>query len=225
MKNVKQVSLIGIMLLIISAWFMVSADIRRENHSLKKDNLWIEQPDPGGTYYAIAEHPVDYTWNMVGCGETAFAATWRLLMVDLSDTTNFPHANTNGVIFDSIRYSTVSSVSKRWNVRLGVVTQTGSTNGDVDWFYFYSWSALSVINSLYDLSRPVNTLLSGSTPVFFKTTNVTDDSTAYDNDDAWTTILGGSTMLGVGDIVLEMIEVEDAATITLYDLKIEYRTE
>lgn len=80
--------------------------------------------DDGGRTYQAEMEIIQDNGTLGITGHTMF------VMVDLSDTTNFPHTRTNSIIIKGIRYS-LTPASGTWSVYLAVVDENDATDGTV----------------------------------------------------------------------------------------------
>lgn len=144
----------------------------------------------------------------------AVTGSTAAIVIDLSDTSNFPHKNTShlrviaaDVLIDQVAAGTST-------VKLGVLTSVNASSGTVNWFHTVS-NALNVSNTNKNVSRywtPAEIDLSvegvNSTPKFLsldktRITPVEGRPLLWQNDIPLRTPTGGSAAPAKGDLVAE----------------------
>lgn len=75
----------------------------------------------------------------VSTQQTVGSATTYFMLIDLSDTTTYPHAQTDGIVIDHISWSTLANANSNGTMDIGVVTEVDATNGSCDFFYHADW--------------------------------------------------------------------------------------
>lgn len=168
--------------------------------------------------------------------ETAAAtASTSAVIIDLSDTTNYPHKETGYVVVDSIRIQVDKAAASTCTVRVGVVNFVNSSTGSVTWFATNE-NLLNVSNTDNDpllhygmfpiklyVTRAATADTQGGTP-FLLSNETTNGSTTYQNDVALPSpILSGSSRPGVGDVVIDINKTATAAI--TFGVEISYHTE
>jgi|GEM_PF-5401521 len=148
-------------------------------------------------------------------GITASTST---ILIDLSDTTNFPHEKTGYACLTNIRINVDKVAASTATIKIGVVTEVGATNGDVEWFFSKVFEADTVGTHLVEnvnfapavIRAYVNS--SGGTP-YLLSSDRTTDSTVYQTDVGLPTTAdtGGGVFPSAGDIVLR-VEYETGAS-------------
>lgn len=139
-------------------------------------------------------------YNRTGISADAYA-----IIVDLSDTTNFPHSNTGYLVISRLKVALELASNSVGTVKIGVITRINGTNADLDFFFAvpFEKSAVRRVLSINDFSPNRRKLeLSGEVPVNF-ITNVRSDAVAAVNTGA---TLGsprgsGTVTPAVGDII------------------------
>ena len=154
------------------------------------------------------------------------AADTPYVLVDLSDTTNFPHSGTNELHVLGLMLSAEKASDGVYDVYVGVVTENDADDGSVSWLY--QWNLESVLNPTDSTDRfhqYVDFTLGGSNPeginclvesgalVRFVTNNTQADSANWQNDTNRTSPVGATTKPGVGDIVVFVDEVSGSGTL------------
>ena len=160
------------------------------------------------------------------CYEEAgdIAASTPYLIIDLSDTTNFPHEDTNAIQVVGWRFQGDISGTHEWHAHLGVVTENDATNGTAE---FFADKVLINLTGIFETStywedRPLDTWIEDDS-LLYVTTNITSESTIWQNDAAISATVGGTQFVAAGDLVLYMIEVANGSTAD-FSLCIEYDT-
>ena len=132
------------------------------------------------------------------------------VLVDLSDTTNFPHANTNHIV---LRGLNVVTGNANFDVYVGVVVENDATDGTAHWIYYSNGiTSESYRVPEHGLVLAVDTT---NTRLRFARTNSTQaDSVNWQNDTNRVSPVGSATKPGVGDLVLWLDETAGAETVT-----------
>lgn len=146
----------------------------------------------------------------------AVSASTQIIMVDISDTVNYPHPFGNAMAVSKV-FLTANSMLGGSNIssgtmQLGVVTYVGNSTGTVEWFSGYSYYNTSSGTINYnDFVAPMYTRTyvqkvvngDGVTP-YFGTNSVTSGSSAYTVSKVLPTSLGTSSPPAIGDIILNI---------------------
>lgn len=147
------------------------------------------------------------------------------ILVDRSDTTNFPHSlvGINGLEIAQIHIDWETNVSATTTGKLGVIASSSpdGANVDVYWFETFSFSTVNDLNSFNGrqsktISYSPSTVkldLSNGTPASF----ITNDSLLWTTSYATTTKLispNGYISPGVGDLVMDIYDQKGTATTT-----------
>ncbi len=126
----------------------------------------------------------------------AVAADTPYVLVDLSDTTNFPHKLTNGLILKGLD---VYSDSADFDVYVGVVIENDATNGTAKWIYYHKGSGAEDFRvpehglNLCVISGALTNVVSNSQQA---------DNTNWQNDVDRVSPVGSTTKPGAGDLVV-----------------------
>jgi len=156
-------------------------------------------------------------------GAEGVSASTPYVLVDLSDTTNFPHTQTAEVHLLGLHLDTEKH-GGGFDVWVGVVTENDATDGSVTWLHRFDLEALNTygiepqhreIDFTLGASNPqgVNCAVrSGATP--FLISNLTQaDNVNWQNDTNRASPAGSTTKPGAGDIVVWVEEVVDDGTL------------
>ena len=141
---------------------------------------------------------------------TTVVVSTSAVLIDVSDTTNWPHGETGEVQINFIRVSVDKAAASTATVGIGVVTALSASNGNVTWVYGLS-SLHNVSNT--SLGEVVDFQPSwiglkaipadGSTPDILSN-DTTSASSVYQNDTILPSTSGTDVAPAVGDIVLEL---------------------
>ena len=153
------------------------------------------------------------------------ADKWAVL-VDLSDTTNFPHHATDSIILKQLQLDGALSAANHWDTSVGVVTGVYTTGTDIEWIRSSTpiEAALIRFDSTWTVpEHGLNLSVSnGSLPFVVSneitTTGLITSATVLSSTGAF------STMVGIGDLILWADEIVDGAAFTL-TVEIAYDTE
>jgi len=149
------------------------------------------------------------------------------ILIDLSDTTNYPHKETGYLSIDAIIIEVDKAAATTFTAKVGVVSAVNSATGTVTWFTG-SAQTLNVSNTnanVYYNFHPyiINTRVNpvapttgantpdGATP-YISTNDYTRGSTVYQTDVNLPTSLDTSAAPAAGDILLEITKASAAAT-------------
>lgn len=136
------------------------------------------------------------------------ASAWALL-VDLSDTVNWPHDDTGRIDISLINAMVDRSANSVGQMQLGVITRLSATNGDVTVIAALAFEN----NSETHIARDINLSPSqvkcgvdgdGNTPYMVTNARVLND-TGLQNDTAIASAIGTNVIPAVGDIVLRFL--------------------
>lgn len=147
------------------------------------------------------------------------------LLVDLSNTTDWPHTATNEIILKSVAVQgTVGGAHASWYLNVGVVVENDATNGTAAWID----SQIAISGTF---SPPQRTFAEGglnlrtaSDTLVYGVTNSTNDRTLWQNDVGITATVGTTGTVGVGDLVILADEISDGATFD-FSVCVDYDTE
>lgn len=70
-------------------------------------------------------------------GAEAVAASTAYVLVDLSDTANYPHANANAIHLQALRLVTEKASDGAFDIWVGVVVENDDTDGTVKWLHVW----------------------------------------------------------------------------------------
>ncbi len=155
-----------------------------------------------------------------------------VVVIDLSDTTNWPHTETGQINISSIRFEFDKTAASTATVKLGVVNEIDASTGSVTWFYSKE-NTLNVSNTgIESLISPTPTLIrlrvnpngpqtDGLTP-YILSNDKTSGSTTYQTDVGLPSPVNNSTLPGFGDLIMSVVNGASAITI---NLEIQYHTE
>lgn len=200
---------------------------------LGKNRMWVKVALDGETAWAPTVYGASEEWFYLYADASITASTYYIV-VDMSDTTNFPHSDTGAWKLHDINgeVCVLDSNTTEWNIRLGIVTRVDATNGDVWWFHGIRVDASAPCDPagaskkpLFPEDRYLSGELDGATPKYFGGTSKSINSTNWQSDVNLTTFMGQSQPPAVGDLVVEAIEVDGTPEGTLdFRIGIAYTT-
>lgn len=182
-------------------------------------------------------------WSLVKDQTVVASSTWTFstavtstatILIDLSDTTNWPHKKNRQINISSIRMIVDKAAAGTFAARVGVVTFVDVSSGSVTWFWHLG-SGLNVSNTAnsqlttgeYFYKCRVNPLVpvsvaEGTTP-FIISNSKTLGSTVYQTDVPLPSLLPvGPVFPGVGDIVMD---ISKGSTLQSLQVEIAYHAE
>lgn len=163
------------------------------------------------------------TWT-VCLGAEAVAADTAYVLVDLSDSTNFPHTETNWINVLGLMASVETQTDGDYDLWIGVISEVDATNGTAEWFDVLHCEALQNATDdqgHFDFVRDYTLggaapdgincrVVSGATP-YLATNQTQAGNTNWQTDTGLASPVGaagGATgKPGAGDIVLWVEEV------------------
>lgn len=163
---------------------------------------------------------------VVVLGAEAVAASTPYVLVDLSDTTNFPHNLTSGLHLLGLVLSAEKASDGVYDVWVGVVTENDATDGSVTWAaVFHLESVHNPTDSTDRALCQVDLTLGGRNPnganlevvggalPFFASNLSQADNNNWQNDVDRASPVGTTTKVGVGDLVVWVEEVSGTGTL------------
>jgi len=152
------------------------------------------------------------------------------IIIDLSDTTNWPHSDEGEIQVNWLRVSVDKLAASSATVKIGVVNFVNSSTGSVTWFHSVSslhnlsntnvGGAIDLQPSWISLKAIPGVLTEGITP-YVLSNDTTEGSTTYQDDVTLPTTLGTYTAPGVGDIVVALTKPGVAST-AIFTIEILY---
>lgn len=155
----------------------------------------------------------------------AAAASTATILIDLSDTTNWPHKETREINISSLRVNFDKVAATTGTVKIGVINHVNTSTGSVTWFFdssrflnvsnadndkFYNYTQNFIRTRVEGGTSGGTDALEGTTP-YILSNNKTNGSTTYQSDIKLTTLTGTNTAPGRGDIVMEWSKSDQAA--------------
>jgi hypothetical protein len=209
-----------------------------------KRSFWLKMGIVGVGVVAIAvlllvglqsEEPVARSNSAVGptvpfvaCIEEvgSIAGDTPYLLVDLSDTTNWPHTKTSRVIIKDVQWYGSISGANLWHSLLGVVTENDATDGSVVFVHNQVLTSLSgmFISDHVWPEHGVDLHIVDGIAENVASNIVHDDNVLWANTNAITATMGTTGTVGIGDLILYMDERTDGSTAN-FTLCIGYDTE
>lgn len=147
-----------------------------------------------------------------------------LIVIDLSDITNFPHTATNEVVLRGGHYKGGLDGNVHWDLKWGVVLENDATDGTVMWLHRQHRSRQSDFNqSWIYASGGLNTRVTSGALVYATSNIELSDSAVFSSGAVITSSVGMSSP-AAGDIVVWLDEIDDGATLE-YFICLGYDTE
>jgi hypothetical protein len=139
------------------------------------------------------------------------------IVIDLSNTVDWPHTDTGYVVFDDLSGTMcLQGATGAWDLQIGVITENDETDGTASWFF--STSIRGPEHTCREVSyrplRRISMALDGETPIDFATATK-EVSGDWSSSNALLTLFGTTTPPAVGDIVVRYTEVTDGATLKM----------
>ena len=147
-------------------------------------------------------------------------ASTSVILIDLSDSTNFPHSQTGYANITNLRVNVDKVAGSTMTIKVGVLSAVSGTVGTVEWFYSKILDADTVgthqVENINYAPGVIRTYVnsSGATP-YILSSDATTGSTVYQTDVGLptTNATGGAVFPAVGDIILRVdYEVGAAAS-------------
>jgi len=152
--------------------------------------------------------------------QAGLAAAKDIIMIDVSDITNFPHLKTGTVHITKLEISIKTDATFAGTLELGFLKNVDASNGDLYTFKKFSLGASQLIYE--DKSASPDSPIVCST-TFILTQTISVDDTAFQNDVAlpspYDDVAAYTTVSGDGDIVLRLTRT--AGTID-FNVSIQY---
>jgi len=162
----------------------------------------------------------DYRYLVSSLVISAITEDTAYILVDLSDTTNFRHKETNHLVVRQCQITTaVSAVDLFWQINVGVVVENSGTDGTAEYIVSaidfastsgmvgqtrtYEWPLNNGLN-LPGLNLKVD--ITNKTLTYLETNNKLADNAAWQNDTARTTPAGTANP-AVGDLIVYIDEI------------------
>lgn len=151
------------------------------------------------------------------------AADTAYLLIDLSDTTLWPHSDTATVLLRNYRLQGTVSGAHEWHLSLGVVTENDSTNGTAE---FVAQKMLVSVSGVFDSdhhwANPLDMWIEDDS-LLYVSTSMTETTTTWQNDAAITATINVTGFVAAGDIVLLVDEITSGSTVD-FGICVEYDT-
>lgn len=174
---------------------------------------------------AASDAPRRQTW-VASLGAEAVAASTPYVLVDLSDTTNFPHSEANWINLLQLILNSEKATDGAFDIWIGVIIENDATNGTAKWLHvFHLESVDNPTDSTDRFAQTIDFTAGGANPdgvncqvtsgvlVHVVTNQQQADSTNWQNDENRTSPVGATTKPGVGDLVVWVEETADGGTL------------
>jgi len=169
----------------------------------------------------------------------AVAASTGYVLVDLSDTTNYPHSGTNAIILKSLALEAEKKTGGGgFDIWVGVINEVDATNGSTNWIHVWhlETDVDATDNTRYiskkvyfsDLDLEVDADTAASEALRYIVSNIGHDGdTTWQNDTGLASPIGASGQTygkpGAGDLVVYVEETADSGTLD-FCISAEYDT-
>ena len=152
----------------------------------------------------------------------SISASANYVLVDLSDTTNFPHSETANLFLKKLILDTETIDDGEYNLYVGVITENDSEDGSVSWLHTFHLTTSEEgadgtrrIAETVDFCpggdpRGISLIVSGDALSSIVTNKTQADSPFWKNDTSRTSP-AGSSIPGVGDLVVFLEEISAGA--------------
>ncbi len=145
-------------------------------------------------------------------------ASTATILIDLSDTSNYPHNYTGSIDISFLKISVDKVDIATGSVKVGVITEISAVDATG---YFFADLAFSTANVSAHIEKTFNvtpstirTLIKGTTPFYFVTDDIFEADSQFQNDVLIPTAAGGNANAGKGDIVV-VVGARNAAQATI----------
>lgn len=159
-------------------------------------------------------------------GVEAVAASTPYVLVDLSDTTSFPHEETGEIHLLGLNLECEKATDGVFDIWVGVLTENDATNGSVTWiktFHLETSGNPTDSSDRYHADidftlggrnpQGANLLVSGGATPHIISNLSQADNVNWQNDENRISPAGSTTKPGVGDLVVWVEEVTNGGTI------------
>lgn len=129
------------------------------------------------------------------------------VLVDLSDTVNYPHRQTGAINVSSVRIDMGKVAATTGTLKIGVVTKVDTSSGSITWFFGHSFDRditgthITENSNYSDVS--VRTRVVAGSCTYIVSNDKDTNSTVFQTDVNLPTTFGTDTAPGVGDIVFK----------------------
>lgn len=151
------------------------------------------------------------------CDLEDLSADKYVILVDLSDTTNYPHYKTNRIILKNIQYVGNLSAAMSWRYRVGVIVAVDDTDINVEWIAASSLKRSMYFNeSWWPPEHGLSLEVRNATLENVATNSVSAIATLSTTTYISTCLVGAGALPGVGDLILFTDEISDTATLDFF---------
>ena len=147
-----------------------------------------------------------------------------VILVDLSDRTNYPHIHTNKIILKSLRYGGDLNSAKLWHIQMGVVTAVTTATTNIEWIWCSSRAKATAFDQRWELpEHGLSLMVVGGTLNRVATIETLSTAVITSSTEISTTV-GVTGTVEVGDLILFTDEISDTAILHL-GMNVSYDTE
>ena len=159
----------------------------------------------------------------------AIAASTAFVLVDLSDTTNYPHNLTSKIILHAIHLHVEAHSNGVFDLWIGVVKEADATNGSVDWIEVAHLEGLTSLLGWHDDMSygPANLEIVDGELTHVITGASQDDNTNWQTDTGLQSPAGAAAGAtgkpGAGDLVMWVEKVSGSGNLDV-SVAVQYET-
>ena len=138
---------------------------------------------------------------------TGNVASTSTILIDLSDTSGYPHKKTNSINISFLKIIVDKVDLATGSVKIGVVTRVDTTDGDVSFFADVSFTTTTVLyleSKLNITPSTIRTLVKSNSVQHFVTNDTLSSNTNFQTDVSLNTSAGGVAFPAIGDIVIHV---------------------
>ena len=185
-------------------------------------NRWLSAEQPVARNVNAPKVPYTACYHETG----AIDVDVPYLLVDLSDSTNWPHSATNEVILRSVVIQGTVSGAHQWRLSLGVIVENDATNGTAVWVvneHLVSVSGVFLPPQRSFAEFGLNLRASGGA-LTYGVANGHSELTSWQSDTAISATVGTTGTVAVGDLVILADEITSGSTLD-FSVCVDYDTE
>lgn len=162
----------------------------------------------------------------VNLGVEAIDASTPYVLIDLSDTTNFPHSETNWVNLLGLILNAETKADGQYDIWVGTIIENDGTDGSAQWVHVWHLenrnNATDSTGHFFEVAdltlgggNPdgINCAVASGAMTYFVGNQTQTNNGNWQNDTSRTSPVGAATKPGVGDIVIWVEEAGGAGTL------------
>ena len=157
--------------------------------------------------------------------EEPIATDKFIILVDLSDNGNYPHAATNKIILKSVRVAGNLSAAMHWYYNIGVVTAVSDNGTTIEWIHGAPVYRAMFFDERWQLpEHGLSLLVTGGELENVATVEILNTVSITTSTVLSTTVSDAGGVVGVGDLIFYTNEISDTATLDVV-VSVGYDTE